>query len=44
MEDRQRRRLSEVCHGESDAWTAKDGGTLIIIFVGNVTTITPWHD
>jgi hypothetical protein len=29
VEDRQRVRLSEMCHGESDAWTAEDGGTLI---------------
>jgi len=29
MEDRQRIRLGEMCHGESDAWTAEDGGTLI---------------
>jgi hypothetical protein len=29
VEDRQRRRLGEVCHGESDTWTAEDGDTLI---------------
>jgi len=29
VKDRQRIRLGEMCHGESDAWTAEDGGTLI---------------